>query len=405
MGKFRIFFSFIIAIVLFFAIGCKKEKSESITPTKIKIAALYSETGSLAYLGLSSKAALEIAVEKVNTDFASGNIPFQFELEIYNTEINPVLAYEAMQSIAASGCKLVIGPQTSAELIAIKPLADSLGILVVSPSSTASSLSVPYDMIFRYAPGDQIVGQAMANTMINDGKQALISISRNDAGSLGLQAGITDHFSSLGGSVYEEGVFDGTTTDFSTVLNNVKNQIINLSNGYSLDQIGVLTTSFDESILLFNQASTDPVLSSVNWYGGVGFFRNQNLLNDASASQFAVDTHFFSPGFSLPSGAEIEYESLLSEIYSRSGYQADALTLASYDIFHVMAKMILLNNGIPQGSVALQQKFLNTSTLFNGVTGTIMLNVNGDRSSGTFDYWGVENTNGAYQWYFIGKSE
>jgi len=115
MGKFRIVFSFIIIGVLFFAIGCKKENSESTPPTRIKIAALYSETGSLAYLGLSSKAALEIAVEKVNSDFASGNIPFQFDLEIYNTEINPVVAYEAMQSIAARGCKLVIGPQTSAE--------------------------------------------------------------------------------------------------------------------------------------------------------------------------------------------------------------------------------------------------------------------------------------------------
>ena len=39
MRKFRIVFSFIIAIVLFFAIGCKKEKSESTPPTKIKIAA------------------------------------------------------------------------------------------------------------------------------------------------------------------------------------------------------------------------------------------------------------------------------------------------------------------------------------------------------------------------------
>lgn len=405
MKSTRILWSIVVAVVFLFVVGCKRDPEAETPATRIKIAALYSESGSLAYLGLSSEAALEIAVEEVNRDFENRKIPFQFDLEVYNTQINPTLAYQAMQSIAASGCKLVIGPQTSAEITAIKPLADSLGILVVSPSSTASSLSLPNDMIFRYAPGDQIVGQAMANTMFTQGKQALIAISRSDVGSLGLQAGITGHFASLGGQVYTEGVFDGTTTDFSTVLANVKNRIVSLTSTMTTDQIGVLSTSFDESILLFNQASTDPVLSSVNWYGGVGFFKNQNLLADAAASQFTVDTHFFSPGFSLPLGADVEYSSLLANVFSRSGYQADALTLASYDIFHVMARMIESNNGLPANASSLQQQFFNTSNGHEGVTGTIALNENGDRASGIFDYWGVENANGNYQWYFIGKSE
>ena len=405
MTSVRSFIPFIFVIILLVFVGCKREPEADVPATRIKIAALYSETGSLAYLGLSSEAALAIAVEEVNRDFENRDIPFQFDLKMYDTQINPALAYQAMQSIAASGCKLVIGPQTSAEITAIKPLADSLGILVVSPSSTASSLSLPNDMIFRYAPGDQIVGQAMANTMINQGKQALIAISRNDVGSLGLQAGITDHFASLGGQVFTEGVFDGADTDFSAVLANVKNRILSLNATFSNDQIGVLSTSFDESILLFNQASTDPILASVNWFGGVGFFKNQNLLTDAAASQFTVDTHFFSPGFSLPLGADVEYATLLANVFARSGYQADALTLASYDIFHVMAKMVEMNDGLPKGAVNLQQRFATASNGHEGVTGTILLNENGDRASGIFDYYGVEPINGSYQWYFIGKSE
>jgi branched-chain amino acid transport system substrate-binding protein len=401
----RLFYFFSIVIFLFFTTGCKKENQVYLPVTSIKIAALYAETGSLAYLGLSSNAALQTAVNEINLDFANRNIPFRFDLEVYNTQINPTLAHDAMLSIAASGCKLVIGPQTSAELLAIKPIADSLGILVVSPSSTASSLSLPNDMVFRYAPGDQIVGQAVANTMIQQGKQVLVAISRNDAGSLGLESAITNHFSNAGGQVYNEGTFDGTTTDFSATITNVKNRLLSLSASYSSNQIGVLSTSFDESILLFSQASPDSVLSSVNWYGGVGFFKNQNLLSNVAASQFAVNTHFFSPCFSLPTGAEIQYADLLSKIYSLSGYHADALTLCSYDIIHVMAKMIAQNNGLPKGATTLQQQFLNTSNGYAGVTGNIMLNENGDRASGSFDYWGVENNSGTYQWYFVGKSE
>jgi ABC-type branched-subunit amino acid transport system substrate-binding protein len=67
--------------------------------------------------------------------------------------------------------------------------------------------------------------------------------------------------------------------------------------------------------------------------------------------------------------------------------------------------MIEQNKGLPQGATALKQQFLNTSNGYTGVTGNIMLNANGDRASGTFDYWGVENTNGTYQWYFVGKSQ
>ena len=405
MTRFVFLCSIVLVCILFLTTGCKKKCESTTSPKVIQVAALYSETGDLAYLGLSSEAALKIAIDEANSDFTSRNIPIQFELKVYNTQINPTLAIDAMQSIASSGCKLVIGPQTSAELLAIKPIADSLGILVVSPSSTSSSLSLPNDMIFRYAPGDQIVGEALSNSFYTQGKRALISISRNDLGSLGLNESVSNHFIGLGGEVFTAGIFDGTTSDFSDVLAEVKSRILDLSAIYDYEQIGVLTTSFDETILLFNQASTDTVFSSVDWFGGVGFFKNQNLLADEPASQFAVNSNFFSPGFSIPMGNETYYAELLTNIYTRSGYQADALTLASYDIFKVMANMVEEFNGLPMGAQSLQTQFLNASQGFQGTTGTILLNENGDRASGTFDYWGVQSLKGTYQWYFVAKSE
>lgn len=397
---------FIILVLSIFTVSSCEKNEDAITNTiTIKVAALLSETGGLSYLGISSKAALEIAVNEINQNFIKNNRPYRFELKVYDTQINPTLAVQAMQSLAADGYKLVIGPQTSAELIAIKPIADSLGILVVSPSSTASSLSLPNDMIFRYAPGDQIVGQAMANTMISEGKQALVMISRNDAGSLGLQSGIASHFANLGGDTTAVGTFSGSTTDFTAILANVKNQILSYSSTYPNSQIGVLSTSFDETILLFNQAYGDSVLSSVKWYGGVGFYKNQPLLSNASASQFAVNTNFYSPGFSLPMSNQNSWAPILTSIFNSSGIQGDALTLSSYDIIKVMAKMVGIYAGVPTGNTSLQQAFMTTSNTHYGLTGQITLNNNGDRANGTFDYWGVQNTSGVYSWYFVGQSQ
>jgi branched-chain amino acid transport system substrate-binding protein len=399
----KLFIVFVTALFIF--TGCDKNEEVNGEVKTIQIAALLSETGGLSYLGLSSKAALEIAIDEINQDFQQKNYPYRFSLKVYDTQINPTLAMQAMQSIAASGCKLVIGPQTSAELSAIKPMADSLGILVVSPSSTASSLSIANDMIYRFAPGEQIVGQAMANSIASEGKKALVLISRNDVGSLGLNAAYASNFASLGYDTSLVATFDGTTTDFTAVLANVKNQIIDYSASYPLSEIGVVSTSFDETILLFNQANSDAVLSSVNWYGGVGFYKNQNLLANSSASQFAVNANFYSPGFSLPMATQNVWTQLLTKIYNLSGQQGDALTLNSYDIVKVMSKMVQQNLGLPEFGSALRNAFANAANGYQGITGPIMLNANGDRANGTFDYYGVQFSNNAFQWYFVGQSQ
>jgi branched-chain amino acid transport system substrate-binding protein len=395
----------VLFTALFIFTGCDKNDEVNGEVKTIQIAALLSETGGLSYLGLSTKAALEIAIDEINQDFQQKNYPYRFSLKVYDTQINPTLALQAMQSIAASGCKLVIGPQTSAELTAIKPIADSLGIIVVSPSSTANSLSIANDMVFRFVPGDQIVGQAMANSIANEGKKALVLISRNDVGSLGLNAAYASNFASLGYDTSLVATFDGTTTDFTSVLANVKNQIINYSATHPLSEIGVVSTSFDETILLFNQAYGDPVLSSVNWYGGDGFYKNQILLTNASASQFAVNTNFYSPGFSLPIATQNLWAPLLTKIYNLSGQQGDAFTLNSYDIVKVMAKMVQQNFGVPALGLPLRNAFVTAANGYQGITGPIILNVNGDRANGTFDYYGVQFSNNAYEWYFVGQSQ
>ena len=165
---------FIISLALcIFTNGCKEKDPVKPEIKTIKVAGLFSKTGGLSYLGITSEDAIKIAIDEINNDYAQRSIPYRFELTVFDTKIDANLALEAMRTIGAGGFKLVIGPQTSAELIAIKPIADSLGIMVVSPSSTTSLLSVPNDMVFRYAPGEQIVGEAMATSIYSKGKRAI----------------------------------------------------------------------------------------------------------------------------------------------------------------------------------------------------------------------------------------
>jgi len=407
-------FALIILMALsLFWVGCKKDDHDHDDDDHdtcenvvlVKVAALVSETGDWSNLGLSSEAAIEIAIEEINADFETRDLPYRFELTVFDTQLNPVLAASSMQNLADAGFRIVIGPQSSSEVGAVKALADSLGILVVSQGSTASSLAIADDFVFRYVPGDQIEGAAMANTMYTAGKQAMVTLARNDAGNLGLQNAVTTYFTAAGGTAVSAGNYDPVTTDFSTSLTAVRNEIQNLNATYPLSAIGVYLASFDEAVALFNQAATDPILASVHWYGGDGFIRNEALLADPLASQFAVNTQFFSPEFGLPSSTESIWSPLLTDVYARSGVVGDAYTLTAYDAMKVVAKLIENNAGIPTSSSTFKTEFFNLSNSHSGATGVISLNAAGDRANGSFDYWGVEVVNGVYGWVYVGSSE
>jgi len=399
--------SVLIVVLTLTLFGCKKEHEheEPCNHQTIKVAALLSKTGDWSNLGITSEAALQIGIDEINHDFENRGLPYRFELSVFDTQLIPSIALDKMNYLASNGFRLVIGPQSSSEMTAVKSIADSLGILVVSQGSTASSLALANDALFRFVPGDQIEGAAMANTMITAGKQALVTLARNDVGNVGLQNSLNTHFSSLGGTVVSAWTYDPLTTDYSSVLAAVKNQITQFSSTFSNNQIAVYLASFDEAVALFNQASGDPVLSSVMWYGGDGFIKNQALLSDPAAAQFAMATSFFSPEFGLPSSAQNIWDPIKTSVFNACGQEADAFTLSAYDAIKVMARVVEENQGVPASGASLFESFMTMSNTHTGATGAIMLNENGDRANGSFNYWGLTYSNGTYTWEIVGQSE
>lgn len=394
-----------ILLISFSFYGCKKADDDVKDLKIFKVAGLLPQSGALSNLGITSRFALELGVTDVNNDFISRGLPYRIELSLYDSQLDTNVAKSLMQASASNGYRMFIGPWTSSELNAIKPLADSLGLLVVSPGSTSRSLVIPNDAIFRYCPGEEIVGTALSNSMYNAGKRAAVSFSRNDIATLGLQATFDSIFTSLGGVAVSAGSYPVSTTDFTQIINDVRNQIISMSASYPLNEICVFYPSFNEAILLFNQASGDPVLTSVDWFGGVGFIKAPGLLSDTAAAEFALATNFFSPETALPNSAQSIWQPLKAEIEIQSGLEADFYAFAAYDALKVMSKLFEINQGsMPAGSL-LQMGFYNLSNQSNGATGPLSLDLAGDRSTGVFNYWGLVNNNGVYEWTIVGQSQ
>ena len=115
---------------------------------EVHIGALLSLTGDGATLGTTSKAALEIGAQRWNSSRQGKQV--KVVLDIENTNLEAAQAQAALTRLADKGVRIVIGPQSSSEVAAISEEADARGVLLVSQGSTASSLGLPDDNVFRF---------------------------------------------------------------------------------------------------------------------------------------------------------------------------------------------------------------------------------------------------------------
>src|SRR5207248_1224204 len=122
----------------------------------------------------------------------------------------------------------VIGPQSSSEVRAVRAAANSLGVVLISQGSTAHSLAIRGDNVFRFVPDDVRESEAMVALLRRDGIDAIVRVWRNDTGNAGLARSVRERFRRVGGSV-AEGIRYGTSaSDFNPVLARVRAEVASL---------------------------------------------------------------------------------------------------------------------------------------------------------------------------------
>lgn len=383
---------------------CACGSDNDASTTTIQVAGLYSITGNWSSLGNASREAMRLAEIDINAQLAQRGSTVRFASVVYDTQLDASAAQADIQAAYARGIRLVIGPQSSSEVGAVRSYADEQGILVVSQGSTASSLALPDDAVFRFCPGDGPEGDAMSRTMYASGKRMVITLARDDAGNLGLQNSVNSHFVALGGQVDALAPYAQSTTDFTAVIQQLQTKIQQHTAALGAAQVAVYLASFDECVGLFRSAVNNAVLTSVNWYGGDGVVQSTALLNDVEARSFAMATSFFAPNFGLPTLTNPRMASLVDEIRAATGVEPDAYALSVYDAMWVIAETVADAPQLLGDFALLKTSFAQEANHYFGVTGPIQLDANGDRSSGSFDYWGIVAQGGTFRWQVVGQS-
>jgi branched-chain amino acid transport system substrate-binding protein len=397
---FTTIFALLVIAITFQA--CKKDR---VSPNTINVEGLFSLSGNWSSLGTTSKAAIELAADDINAYLTAKNANFRMSVSVSDTKLDTELAKTFFTKAKNNNLSFVIGPQSSAELAAIKPLSDAANIILVSQSSTAGSLAIANDNIFRFCPSDRIEGAAIAATIAKRGFKGLVTVARDDAGNKGLQTSAGAAFVAKGGQIAAITPYATTLTNYATVIAAMKTQVSAQILTYGVDKVGIYLASFDEGTEIFKLAAADPVLSSVKWFGGDGVVLSGAFLSDPVAAEFVIKTGFFAPSFGLPVANESKWKPISARILTKTKVEADAFALAAYDIMWTIAYTLEANNGSTSDFAKLKTAFVNQANQHSGIVGAEDLDAAGDRANGTFDYFGIVKVGNTYSWKLVGKSD
>jgi len=192
---------------------------------------------------------MEIAVDDANAYLSRANVKLRLDLRIEDTQLIPELALEKLQSLADQKIRIVLGPQSSAEVAALKTFADAKDLVLLSQSSTAGSLAIEGDKVFRFTPDDDLEGEAISALMYADGSRAVIPMWRDDPGNGGLHDAVKNHFATLGGAVLAGVKYSSSTQDFSFAVAEVVAQVNTARSTYGNAAAAVYFAGFDGELM------------------------------------------------------------------------------------------------------------------------------------------------------------
>lgn len=397
----------IVMLLVGVGIGYVLAPSIGLAPTgglsgEVEIGALLSLTGDLASFGENEQVAAELAVDEVNALLELMEADWTLKIVAEDTQTDPDIALEKVESLAARGIKLILGPLSSGEVRAIKGYCDSNKILVISQSSTAPDLAIPNDYIYRFCPTDKLgQGPALARIITDDGKTHIIPVARNDAWGIGLKDATEDRFEDLGGTFLTGIDYDPEATEFTTEASILAGLVEDAISDYGADNVAVLHISFEEAVAFMTAGLDYPVLSQVKWYGSDGTAAAGAVLEDANVRDFILEVEYPCTIFS-PSPTGVKFDRVRANGVAVLGREPESYSYAVYDIVWAYALSLLTVD--EYNAEAIRAVLPTITHQIFGASGVITLDEAGDRTAGDYDIWVIEEVSvGNYDWQVVGR--
>ena len=184
----------------------------------LNIGVLVPQTGDLSIFAPPGEKAADLAIDTASKALEGTNITV--DSSVADTETKAAAAQSAAQKLISDGSTCLAGPWASDETVPVgTTVAARQQVPLISPSSTSPEITdLPDDgYVFRTAPSDALQGQVLADAVGQAlGTDATISVAaRNDAYGEGIANEFKSAFEAAGGTTTGPVLYDpeGTTFD------------------------------------------------------------------------------------------------------------------------------------------------------------------------------------------------
>lgn len=353
---------------------------------KVQIGALVPITGDGSLHGQDIRATLELAESEINQYLTDKEAGWELEIVVEDSATSPVIALEKLAAIKAHGIDSVVGTYSSAELRNVMGYATSNNMLLISYASTAPSLAVPGDKIFRFIPDSTKQAPVNAKLFEEMGITHVIPVWRGDAWGDDLVKATKDRFEMLGGTFHDGVRYNPEAVEFSTETALLSDHVDKLAEEVGQDRIGILLLTFSEGVRIAQSAYQYENLAGLEWVG------SDTLLNVGGPGSDRISSEFFDSKISVTLFAPPQnpvHDRVAAYVLETVGREPIVYSLTAYEAAWALGLSLHASDSTDPELVAAALPGVLEER--SGIFGKIVLNEAGDLDTSTFEIWQLED--------------
>jgi branched-chain amino acid transport system substrate-binding protein len=359
-------------------------------------------SGDLATHGLENLEGSRFGVVEFNKHLEEIGAPWTLKMTSEDSATSPVIALEKLTSLNAKGIKMIVGPETSSNIRNMKGYSDSNNMLLVSCCSSAPSLAIPNDSVYRLVPDDSNQGTALSKLIQHEGIEVLVPIWRADTWGDGLSAATTSSFVQRGG-IIDDGVrYFPESPEFSVSTSILAEKVQGYVDEYGKDKVGVLFLGFAEILQFTQSASQHEILDNVRWFGPGANTKEHKLIDDPIGLEFSTNVQFTTVQFAASKITDTGavnpiYEKVQDHLTETLGTAPNSFVLSSYDAVWIIGLAILETQSTDVTTI--KSVISDIAENYSGAIGPTILNEAGDLAQANYEVWGIRGG----EWVLLGQ--
>ncbi|MEE9163216.1 MAG: penicillin-binding protein activator [Thermoplasmata archaeon] len=325
-----------------------------------------------------------LAVEQFNANLAAANSPIRFEAIHEDTTGTADGARAALETLAAAGVKIVVGPLSTGETSAIRDFVTTNKIVIISPSSTGTAAAIPNDFVFRAAPTDIPQAKALAQLVDRLGYTKVAVLHRQDDYGVGFGELFEQELEQTYGGQVTLLNYNPESVALGTEVGQLNQAVIDFSGPDS--EKAALVVAFDaDGREIFSEATLLSPINSIQWFGSESM-RRGTFLDDAAAFSF-IDSVNLTGFFASPAenAVLLAFEEAYKAKYPGTDPRASPYSFYAYDSAW-MLMLAVMAAGVYDGD-AIASVLPSVAERYFGASGHKLMDENGDAAGADYVAW------------------